>query len=156
MAYFFLKTVHILSSTILFGTGLGTAFQMWMTHRDGDVRAIAVTARNVVRADWLFTATSGVVQPLTGVALVVVAGYDPASSWLVAAYCLYGLAGLCWLVVLRLQIRVARIAVRCAKDGTPLPVEYDRAMKAWFCLGWPAFIALVAVFWLMVSKPDLW
>jgi uncharacterized membrane protein len=109
-----------------------------------------------VLADWLFTATSGIVQPVTGIALVIMAGYDPATSWLVATYCLYVSAGLCWLVVVGLQIRVARIASQCAREDAPLPVDYDRAMRAWFWLGWPAFLALVGVFWLMVSKPDLW
>jgi uncharacterized membrane protein len=156
LAFIVLKTVHVVSSTILFGTGLGTAFHMWMTHLRGDVAAIASTARNVVVADWLFTSTTGVLQPLTGIMLVVIAGYDPVSSWLVLTYCLYMVAGLCWLVVVCLQIRVARIAARCATESAPLPADYHRAMRAWFCLGWPAFLALIGVFWLMVSKPDLW
>ncbi len=149
-AFELLKFVHILSSTLLFGTGLGTAFHMSVTHLRGDVKAIAATVRNVVLADWLFTATSGIVQPVTGIALVIMAGYDPASSWLVATYWLYLLAGACWLVVVRLQIRIARIA------AAPLPLAYAHAMRAWFWLGCPAFLALVGVFWRMVSKPDLW
>jgi len=54
-SYLWLKWLHVLSSTVLFGTGIGTAFQMGFAHRRGDVRAIAVVARNVVLADWLFT-----------------------------------------------------------------------------------------------------
>jgi uncharacterized membrane protein len=151
-----LKALHVLSATLLFGTGLGTAFHMWATHLRGDVRAIAVTARNVVLADWLFTATSGVVQPLTGAVLIWSAGYDPLSPWLVATYVLYVIAGACWLVVVRLQLRVAAIAARCASEESPLPPEYRRAMRRWFWLGWPAFIGLVAVFYLMVAKPEPW
>src|ERR1700751_63907 len=97
MAFLFLKTLHILSATLLFGTGLGTAFHMWATHLRGDVRAIAVTTRNVVLADWLFIAASGVVQPVTGAGLVLMARYDPHASWLVMTYALYVLAGACWL-----------------------------------------------------------
>lgn len=149
-----LKTLHVLSATILFGTGLGTAFHMWMTHLRGDTRAIATTARNVVLADWLFTAPSGVAQPATGFALVFADGYNPMAGWLLAAYGLYILAGSCWLIVVGLQLRVARIAAQCARDAAPLPEAYHRAMRAWFWLGWPAFIALIAVFWLMVAKPD--
>lgn len=156
MDYLLLKTLHVLSATILFGTGLGTAFHMWATHLGGDPRAIAATARNVVRADWLFTATSGVVQPVTGAALVVLAGFDPWESWLVASVALYVLAALCWLVVVYLQIRVAAIARACVADGTALPPAYHRAMRAWFLLGWPAFLGLIVVFWLMVAKPALW
>jgi uncharacterized membrane protein len=156
MAFVALKALHILSSSLLFGTGLGTAFHMWATHLRGDVKAIAATARNVVLADWLFTATSGVVQPVTGVGLILMAGYDPRSPWLILTYGLYALAGACWLIVVRLQIRIGDIAVRCAAKGLALLPEYYRIMRAWFWLGWPAFISLLGIFWLMAMKPDLW
>ena len=68
--YLWLKWLHVVSATVLFGTGLGTALHMWLAHLRRDPRAIAVVARNVVLVDWLFTATSGVVQPLSGFGLV--------------------------------------------------------------------------------------
>jgi uncharacterized membrane protein len=37
-----------------------------------------------------------------------------------------------------------------------LPPAYHRCMRAWFALGWPAFLAVIATFWLMVTKPALW
>ena len=155
-AFALLKTVHVLSAMLLFGTGLGTAFHLWATHVRGEAGAIALAARNTVLADWLFTATSGVVQPATGIALVVAAGYDPAASWLVASYGLYVVAGGCWLAVVRLQLRVARLAGHAAAGGLPLPAEYHSAMRAWLRLGWPAFFALLGTVWLMVAKPELW
>ncbi len=156
MDFLLLKTIHILSATILFGTGLGTAFHMWTAHVRGDARAIAIVARNVVLADWLFTTTAGVVQPVSGFMLAREAGYDMAASWLVATYACYILAGLCWIPVVGLQIKVARFAAAAADQDVPLPDAYYRAMRAWFWLGWPAFLALIVVFWLMVAKPDLW
>src|SRR5215469_14963759 len=96
--FYILKTLHVLSATLLFGTGLGTAFHMWATHLGGDVRAIAVAMRNTVLADWLFIATSGLVQPATRIALVALEGYGLGESWLVATYGLYVLAGACWLI----------------------------------------------------------
>lgn len=154
MAYLIVKWLHIVSATVLFGTGLGTAFQMWTAHRRGDVRAIAVTARNVVKADWLFTATSGVVQPVTGGLLVWMAGYDPLAPWLAWTYGLYVLALACWLPVVRLQIRVRDLAEAAARDGRPLPGAYHRCMRWWFVLGWPAFLSLLMIFWLMVARPS--
>ena len=154
--YFLVKTIHILSSTLLFGTGLGTAFHMYATHLRGDVKAIASAARNVVLADWLFTSTSGVAQPVTGIAMIVMAGYSPWSSWLVVTYVLYAIAGLCWLPVVFLQMRVAKTATASATAMTPLPTSYYRDMRLWFWLGWPAFISLVVVFYLMTAKPVLW
>ena len=154
--YLWIKWLHILSATILFGTGLGTAFHMMMTHLRGDATAIAVTTRNTVMADWLFTATSGVVQPVTGIVMVYMAGLDPFESWLVVTYGLYVVAGLCWLKVVQLQYRMRDLAAAAVSHGEPLPAEYDTAMRLWFILGWPAFVSLLAVFALMVTKPALW
>jgi uncharacterized membrane protein len=155
-AYLILKWLHVLSATLLFGTGLGTAFQMWFAHRHGDPRAIAVVARNVVLADWLFTAPSGVLQPITGAALVVLGGHDWRQSWLLASVALYLLAGALWLIVVWLQIRVRAMAEAAVAAGAPLPEAYHRCMRLWFALGWPAFIGLTLVFWLMIARPELW
>ncbi len=154
--YLWLKWLHVLSSTVLFGTGLGTAFQMWFAHRSGDTRAIAVVARNVVRADWLFTLPSGIVQPISGVALVLMSGIEPNASWLVATYVLYLIAFVCWVPVVVLQIRVRDMAQAAVAAGTPLPDAYHRMMGQWLALGGPAFLGLTAVFLLMIAKPDLW
>ena len=150
--YLAVRVIHIVSATVLFGTGLGTAFQMWMAHRSGDIRVIATVAANVVRADFWFTTPAIIVQPLTGFALMQLAGFDPFSPWLVVAYVLYFVAGACWLPVVWIQMRLRDLA---AGDAT-LPPAYHRLFKIWFWLGWPAFSAVLAIFWLMVAKPQLW
>ena len=154
--YFVLKWVHIVSSTVLFGFGAGTAYYFWMAHLSRDARTIAKVGSMVVTADWIFTGTSGVIQPLSGLALVLIAGYDLGASWLVATYVLYVVAFACWALVVWLQIRARDLAAIAAAAETPLSPEYFRVMRLWFALGWPAFLALLAVFWLMVNKPDLW
>jgi uncharacterized membrane protein len=155
-AYVALKLVHVLSSTLLFGTGLGTAFHMWMTHRGGDVRAIASAARLTVRADWYFTAPAVIIQPLSGFALMHLAGFAWTQSWLQLALLLYLIAGSCWIPVVMLQLHVQRLATAAVERGQPLPPAYYRTMRLWFLLGWPAFAAVVVTFWLMVAKPALW
>ena len=154
--YFALKFLHVVSATLLFGTGLGTAFQMWRAHQSGDVGAIAAVSRQVVWADFLFTMPAVIIQPATGLTLVRLAGFDFFSSWLVAGYCLYFLAGACWLPVVWIQIKVRDLASIAANGGAPLPSLYFRLMTWWFALGWPAFFAVLAIFWLMVAKPELW
>ena len=154
--YVLVKIVHIVSATILFGTGLGTAFQMWMAHRGGDVRAIAAVARNVVLADFFFTTPAVIIQPLTGIILVRMTGAPPFAPWLVAAYALYLLAGLCWLPVVWMQLRIRDLAADAARREAALGADYDRLMRWWFALGWPAFAAVIAIFWLMVAQPALW
>lgn len=155
-SYFTLKLVHVLSATLLFGTGLGTAFFFWMAHRRGDVRAIAVTARHVVLADTLFTAPAVIVQPLTGWWLMQRLGMDFGQSWLQATLALYLLTGACWLPVVWLQWRMRDLAEAAVASGSPLPRAYHRYARWWFALGWPAFIAVLAIFWLMIAKPALW
>ncbi len=155
-AYPALKALHVLSATVLFGTGLGTAFHMWLAHLDGDPRVVAAAARSTVLADALFTAPAVVAQPATGLALVLLAGHDPFAPWLLLSYALYALAGACWLPVVWLQIRARDLARDAVAARAPLPAEYHRAMRLWFALGWPAFLAVIATVWLMVAKPALW
>ena len=151
--YLLVKCAHILSATVLFGTGLGTAAHLWLTHRSGSLPAIAVATANTVRADWCFTLTSGLVQPASGAALIWLGGHDPFAGWLLGAYALYAVAGCCWAVVVALQVRARDLARAAIATGQPLPPGYDRLMCLWYGLGWPAFLALIAVFWLMVAKP---
>ena len=151
--YSLIKVVHIVSSTVLLGTGLGTAFQMWTAHRSGDARAIAVVSRHVVWADFLFTTPAVIAQPLTGFAMVYLAGFDPWSSWLVAAYALFVFTGACWLPVVWLQIQARNLASAAASSAGDLPPRYYFLMRCWFWLGWPAFASVLAIFWLMVEKP---
>ncbi len=145
--------VHVLSAAVLFGTGAGIAFFMLGAHRTGDAKTVAAVARLVVIADFLFTATAVVVQPLSGAALIVLAGYDPFEPWLLAAYALYVLTGLCWLPVVRIQMRMRRLAEAAAADRVALPAEYHRLYRMWFSLGWPAFAAVVGIYLLMLAKP---
>lgn len=153
MEYLIVKWLHILSSTLLFGTGIGSAFYMLLASTSRDVRAIAVVSRHVVRADWLFTATTGVIQPLTGLYLVHLAGIPLQSRWIMWSFALYFLAGACWLPVVWLQIKMRDMAQPAAHDGAALPPAYWRYLRIWVLLGIPAFVALVAVFYLMVAKP---
>ncbi len=152
-AYEIVKVLHIVSATVLFGTGIGTAFVVWRADRSGDVAAIAFAARHAVVADWLFTTPAVIFQPLSGLWLAHIAGYDLDEAWLVWAYALYALAAACWLPVVWLQIRMRRLAAEAAAGGTPPLEAYRRCMRAWFVLGWPAFLALLVIFILMVARP---
>ncbi|SAL09889.1 DUF2269 family protein [Caballeronia telluris] len=152
-AYLVLKCIHILSSTVLFGTGIGIAFFKWVTDRSGDVRAIRIVTERTVLADWMFTTPAVILQPLTGLGLVYPAGYPMFSGWIFYAICLYLLAACCWLPVVWLQVRMRDMARIADTEHTALPRQYWRYARVWFWLGVPAFIALVGVYWLMVFKP---
>lgn len=155
--YLLLKTLHIVSSVVLVGTGFGSAFYLFMTHRSGSVAAQAVVSRLVVKADWWMTTPTVLIQPATGLALAHLAGWPLSTPWIALALGLYALAGLCWLPVVALQIRMARLAGEAAARGdAALPATYWRMARWWEGLGYPAFVAMMAVFALMVFKPPLW
>lgn len=154
MDYLLVKWIHVLSSTLLFGTGLGIAFFMWMAHRTRDAAHIARTARVVVIADTVFTAPAVVVQIATGAWMVQRLGAPYSTFWIGSALALFFFVGACWLPVVWLQARARDLARDAVDAGTPLPARYERIMRAWFVLGIPAFLGVLAIFALMVIKPS--
>jgi uncharacterized membrane protein len=151
--FLWIKWLHIISSTVLFGTGAGIAFFFLRAQRTQNVQVIAAIARDVVLADLLFTASAVVIQPTTGVALALMAGYSLTAPWLFVSILLYLFVGCCWLPVVWLQIRLQHLAATAARAGTTLPPAYHRYYRWWFRLGWPAFVGVLAIFFLMVAKP---
>jgi uncharacterized membrane protein len=153
MSYVVLKWLHVVSSTLLFGTGIGSAFYLLVTSLKRDPRVVASVASTVVVADWLFTATTVVFQPVSGFLLARIAHFPLDSAWLVRSMLLYALAVLCWLPVIVLQMRLRDLARAAAAEGAPLPPAYWRCLRLWVALGVPALLAFLAVFYLMVAKP---
>jgi uncharacterized membrane protein len=155
-AYLTIKAIHILSSVVLVGTGFGTAFYLFFANRTGSVPVIAAVSRLVVRADLWFTTPAGLLQPITGLWLAHTAGWPFSTPWIVASIFLYLLAGVCWLPVVWLQLRLAAIARHAeARSETGLPATYWSYARTWELLGYPAFVAMVLVYFLMVLKPAL-
>lgn len=153
MDYVTVKWLHVLSSTLLFGTGLGSAYYMFFTSLSRRPVAVAIVVRQVVWADWVFTTTTIVFQPASGLYMAHLAQIPLTTLWLMWTYALYLLAGVCWLPVVWLQIRMRRLAEEAVRTNTALPPLYWRLLRVWTALGVPAFVALVVVFWLMVAKP---
>jgi uncharacterized membrane protein len=156
MLYFVLKYVHVVGASVLLGTGAGIAFFMLRAHLSGEAAVIAGVARIVVLADFIFTATAVIVQPITGVALAHVVGYSLWDSWIVLSILLYIVTGLFWLPVVWMQVRMRDLAVVAVDRGAPLPGLYHKLFWSWFAFGFPAFAAVAAIFWLMIARPTLW
>lgn len=154
LVYSLVKSVHIVSAAVLFGTGAGIAFFFLAAHLGGDSEAKRFAARTTVKADFLFTTPAVLVQPLSGAWLIWRGGWPALDAWLALTYVLYLVAGACWIPVVLIQLRMARM-LEAERAGTPIDAErYRRLFRAWFLLGWPAFASLIAVFWLMVAKPS--
>ena len=154
-AYFVLKFLHIVGASVLLGTGAGIAFFMLMAHRTGDAAAVAATARIVVTADYVFTASAVVLQPVTGVLLAREVGYPLTEGWILLSIGLYFLTGAFWLPVVWMQAKMRDLAAEAAAAGAPLPDLYHKLFRLWFAFGFPAFAAVMAIFWLMISRPAI-
>jgi uncharacterized membrane protein len=153
MAYLLLKYLHVIGAAVLFGTGAGIAFFMLIAHFTGKAATIAAVARIVVIADFVFTATAVVLQPLTGLALVWNVGYSLGEGWIVMSIILYLVTGAFWLPVVWMQMRMRALAERAAAERRPLPPAYHKLFWTWFTFGFPAFASVAGILWLMIARP---
>lgn len=156
MDYLLLKWVHVLSSTVLFGAGVGSAFHLFASTVRRQVPGIATATRNVVLADWLLTTPTAILQPATGIALVREMGLPFSTPWVAWSLGLYAVAIACWLPVVVIQLRMRKVAEQAERDGAPVPAAYDRLFHWWTGLGLAALAAFLLVFWLMVTKTLPW
>lgn len=145
---------HVIGAAVLLGTGAGIAFFMLLAHRDGRPQVVAGVARIVVIADFLFTATAVVAQPLTGLWLALHVGYSMTEGWILLSVFLYLLTGAFWLPVVWMQVRMRDLATAAVRDNSALPDDYHRLFGLWFAFGFPAFAAVLAIFWLMIQRPS--
>ena len=153
--YHALKFLHVIGATVLLGTGAGIAFFMLVAHRTGDTKVIAGVARIVVIADYVFTTTAVILQPITGVLLARTVGYELTEGWILASIALYIFTGLFWLPVVWMQSRMRNLARGAAEQGMPLPPLYHKLFRTWFAFGFPAFAAVLLIFWLMIARPEI-
>ena len=155
MLYLLLKYLHVIGAALLLGTGAGIAFFMLMAHVSGKAALIAGVARIVVIADFVFTATAVVLQPITGLLLAREAGYSLWEGWIVVSLALYVVTGVFWLPVVWMQMRLRDLAVEAARTNAALPRRYHHLFWTWFAFGFPAFGAVLAILWLMIARPEI-
>jgi uncharacterized membrane protein len=153
MLYFVLKLLHVIGATVLLGTGAGIAFFMLTAHQTGDAKVIAGVARIVVIADFIFTTSAALLQPVTGAWLASLAGFPFLSGWIGWSLLLYLVTGALWLPVVWMQVQMRDLAAQAAQDDLFLPPRYFRLFRAWFALGFPAFACMLTIVWLMIAKP---
>jgi uncharacterized membrane protein len=153
LQYWLLQFAHVIGATVLLGTGAGIAFFMLRAHFTGDAAVIAGVARIVVTADFVFTATAVVAQPITGALLANLLGYPLLDGWIALSLVLYAVTGAFWLPVVWMQMRMRDLAAAAARAGAPLPRAYHRLFWAWFACGFPAFAAVLGILWLMLTRP---
>ena len=138
---------------MLFGTGAGIAFFMLFAVRTKSVDVIASVAPLVVLADYIFTLTAVIVQPITGALLVLDVGYSFADHWVLMSLALYVFIGVCWIPVVFMQIEMKDLALEAQGANAELSERFHVLFRRWFALGWPAFFSIMLIFALMIEKP---
>ena len=151
--YHFVKWLHVIGATVLLGTGAGIAFFMVRAHQTRDPKIIASVASMVVLADFTFTVAAVALQPLTGLWLASIAGWKLTEGWILLSVALYLVTGAFWIPVVFIQRKMRDLAREAAAENAPLPDEYFRLYRRWFVFGFPAFFAVLAIFWLMIARP---
>lgn len=150
-----LRWLHVVGAAVLLGTGVGIACFMVMANRTGDARLIAHVAETVVIADFAFTATAVVAQPITGYLLARQIGWALTEGWVALSLALYVITGLFWLPVVWIQMRLRDLAREASSKDGLLPPVYRRLYGIWLACGFPAFISVLAILWLMLARPHL-
>ena len=150
-----LRWVHVVGASVLLGTGAGIAFFMLMAVRTRRPELIAHVGQTVVVADLLFTATAVILQPITGALLAHALGWPIAHGWSALSLCLYVGTGVFWLPVGWIQVRLRELAREAVARNAPLPARFDELYRIWLACGLPAFTAVLAIIWLMLTRPTL-
>ena len=153
MLYFLVKYLHVLGAIVILGTGAGIAFFMLMAHRSGDAAFIARAAAVVVIADMIFTLSAVILQPISGGLLMMLSATDVTERWLLLSLVLYALAGVFWIPVVFMQIKMRDLARAAEQKAQPLPPRYFALFRRWFLFGIPGFGSVVIILWLMIAKP---
>ncbi|MCK6371903.1 MAG: DUF2269 domain-containing protein [Gammaproteobacteria bacterium] len=149
-----IRLLHVISSALMFGVGVGAFWFMLTTVRSGDTAAIAVTTRNAVRAEWFIAAPVALVQPVTGYVLMLQLGYPLRSTWFFAVATLYIVAGMCWVYLIKTELKLRDLAAEHGGEGA-LPASFGLLFRRWTRLAVGSFAGVLAIFWLMVFRPGL-
>jgi uncharacterized membrane protein len=149
-----IRLLHIVSSALMFGVGIGAFWFMVTAARSGSPAAIAVTTRNAVRAEWFIAAPVALIQPTTGYLLMRQLGYALQSSWFVAVVMLYVFAGMCWVYLVKTELKLRDVAAG-HRAASVLPREFGVLFQRWTRLALGSFAGVLAIFWLMVFRPGL-
>ncbi|MDH1632542.1 DUF2269 family protein [Pseudomonas mosselii] len=156
MSYLLLKYLHVIAAVFLFGFGMGSYLYLIAANRGGDPRVIAAVARMVVRFDAWITTPAGVLQLLTGYAMVSMTGMPWSADWLQGALLIFFAVGALWLPVLLLQTRMQRLAAQAADNGTALGEAYQRLYRPWLWMGVAGFAGMFLIVLVMITKQAPW
>ena len=154
MVHALIRLLHIVSSALMLGVGVGAFWFMLTSVRSGNPAAIAVITRNAVRAEWFIAVPVAIIQPTTGYLLMLQLGYPLHSRWFAAVVTLYVVAGMCWVYLVKAELKLRDLATAHG-TSVALPDEFGALVRRWTRLAMGSFAGVLAIFALMVFRPGL-
>lgn len=147
MSYQFIKLVHILSATLMIGTGFGSAFYLFFTYKRSNASTVRDVLKLVVLADTIFTTPSVILQLITGVILSEMIGLS-FTKWYWIVLGISFIVFILWIRAVFIQLKLRKII----EKENAITEEFHWLMKMWFYLGIPSFLGSLFLYYLMVYK----
>lgn len=147
MSYQLLKLIHILSATLMIGTGLGSAFYLYLTYKKAQLSTVRDVLNLVIFADLIFTTPSVFIQIITGVMLSNVIGLT-FTNWFWVVISVSFIVFVLWVRAAFIQVKLKKLIA----NETEIPEKFHQLMKVWFYLGIPSFLGSIFIYYLMVYK----
>jgi uncharacterized membrane protein len=153
---FAIKFVHVLAAAAMFGVWLCLAVFMLLAHRSGNTSVVALTAQFVVSAEKVLMIPAVVLQPLSGFPLASAIGLQPFGElWILISLVFYAVIVVCWIIAMRIEIRIRGLAREAALESRSLPKAYRRQFRTWCLLAGPVLVGMACTFALMIWQPRL-
>jgi uncharacterized membrane protein len=151
-----IKFVHVLAAAAMFGTWLGIAGFMLLAQRSGNPSVVALVAQFAVRLELFVVAPALALQPISGFPLAWAIGLDPLNEfWIDVSLAIYAVVVAAWLLALRFEIRLRKMARQAALGRAPVDDAYPRLFRIWFALAGVILAGMIALLLLMVWQPRL-
>jgi uncharacterized membrane protein len=151
-----IKFVHVLAAAAMFGTWLGIAGFILLAQRSGNPSVVALVAQFAVRLELFVVAPALALQPISGFPLAWAIGLDPLNEiWIDVSLVIYAVVVAAWLVALRSEIRLRKMARQAALGRAPVDDDYPRLFRIWFALAGVILAGMIALLLLMVWQPRL-
>ncbi|MBM4197735.1 MAG: DUF2269 family protein [Gammaproteobacteria bacterium] len=148
-----IRLLHILSSALMLGVGVGA---FWFVQRAAATRDPGVmreATHSAVAAELAFGIPVAIVQPLTGWLLMEQLGYSFSSVWFWSVVAAYIVTGMCWVYLVKAEFRLRALTAGRAAGGevAGLDAEFAAARR----LAVATLAGVVLLFALMVFRPGL-
>jgi uncharacterized membrane protein len=151
-----IKFVHVLGAGAMFGAWLAIAAFMLLARRSGNPSVIALVAQFVVRVELFVVAPAMALGPISGFPLAAVIGLSPADDfWIAFSLVLYAIVALVWVVAIRIEMRLRKLARQAALGGPPLAQAYRRLFRIWSALAVVIVAGMILLFLVMIWQPRL-